>query len=121
MREDIRIRITPVLREGSFWRSEIPGRRRDVLNSVVGEEKAGKRRWPVSKEKIGGRGHRYKRGNGKNGKSGRYGERRNVLMENSFIKTVYVKLRMIRCCKGNILWFSLLSGLFLCFPPVSEF
>ena len=44
-----------------------------------------------------------------------------MLMENSFIKTVYVKLRMIRCCKGNILWFSLLSGLFLCFPPVSEF
>jgi hypothetical protein len=42
--------------------------------------------------KIGGRGHRYKRGNGKNGKGGRYGERRNVLMENSFIKTVYVKL-----------------------------
>ena len=51
MREDIRIRITPVLREGSFLRSEIPGRRRDVLNSVFGEEKAGKRRWPVSKEK----------------------------------------------------------------------
>jgi len=51
VREDIRIRITPVLREGSFLRSEIPGRRRDVLNSVFGEEKAGKRRWPVSKEK----------------------------------------------------------------------
>lgn len=65
MREDVRIRITPVLREGSFLRSEIPSRRRDVLNSVFGEEKAGKRRWPVSKEKIGGRGHRYKRGNGK--------------------------------------------------------
>lgn len=70
MREDIRIRITPVLREGSFLRSEIPGRHRDVLNSVFGEEKAGKRRRLVSKEKIDGRGHRYKRGNGKNGKSG---------------------------------------------------
>ena len=72
MREDIRIRITPVLREGSFLRSEIPGRRRDVLNSVFGEEKAGKRRWPVSKEKIGGRGHRDKRGNGRKRQERRY-------------------------------------------------
>ena len=53
-----------------FWQSEIAGRRRDVLSCVFGEEKAGKRRWPVSKEKIGGRGQRDKRGNGENGRSG---------------------------------------------------